>query len=160
MQVDFSMPSRLDASYVSESGEKLAPVMLHRAILGSFERFIGILIENHEGKLPLWLSPVQAVVMNITDKQSDFVEKAVKVLQNSGLRAQADLRNEKIGFKIRSWTLERVPYLLVAGDREVESGELSVRTRDGKDLGTIKLETLAEQLNLEAASRGQNVLEG
>jgi len=159
MQVDFSMPSRLDASYVSESGEKLAPVMLHRAILGSFERFIGILIENHEGKLPLWLSPVQAVVMNITDKQSDFVEKAVKVLQNSGLRAQADLRNEKIGFKIRSWTLERVPYLLVAGDREVESGELSVRTRDGKDLGTIKLETLAEQLNLEAASRGQNVLE-
>ncbi len=160
IQVDFSMPGRLDATYVAESGEKLAPVMLHRAILGSFERFIGILIENHEGKLPLWLSPVQAVVMNITDKQSDFVEKAAKVLQNSWLRAESDLRNEKIGFKIRSWTLERVPYLLVAGDREVESGELSVRTRDGKDLGTMKLETLVEQLNLEAASRGQNVLEG
>jgi len=160
IQVDFSMPGRLDASYVSESGEKLAPVMLHRAILGSFERFIGILIENHEGKLPLWLSPVQVVVMNITDKQSDFVEKAVKVLQNSGLRAQSDLRNEKIGFKIRSWTLERVPYLLVAGDREVESGELAVRTRDGKDLGTMKLDELAEQLNIEAATRGQTVLEG
>ncbi len=160
IQVDFSMPGRLDASYVSESGEKLAPVMLHRAILGSFERFIGILIENHEGKLPLWLSPVQVVVMNITDKQSDFVEKAVKVLQNSGLRAESDLRNEKIGFKIRSWTLERVPYLLVAGDREVESGELAVRTRDGKDLGTMKLEELAKQLNIEAASRGQTVLEG
>jgi len=160
IQVDFSMPGRLDASYVSESGEKLAPVMLHRAILGSFERFIGILIENHEGKLPLWLSPVQVVVMNITDKQSEFVEKAVKVLQNSGLRAQSDLRNEKIGFKIRSWTLERVPYLLVAGDREVESGELAVRTREGKDLGTMKLDELAEQLNIEAATRGQTVLEG
>ena len=160
VQVDFSMPGRLDASYVTESGEKLAPVMLHRAILGSFERFIGILIENHEGKLPLWLSPVQAVVMNITNNQSDFVEKAVKVLQNSGLRAESDLRNEKIGFKIRSWTLERVPYLLVAGDREVESGELSVRTRDGKDLGTMKLDQLAEQLTLEATSRGRKVLEG
>jgi len=160
MQVDFSMPGRLDASYVNETGDKLAPVMLHRAILGSFERFIGILIENYEGKLPLWLSPVQAVVMNITNNQSEFVEKAVKVLQNSGLRAESDLRNEKIGFKIRNWTLERVPYLLVAGDREVESGELSVRTRDGKDLGTMKLEELAEKLNLEATSRGQSVLEG
>jgi threonyl-tRNA synthetase len=160
VQVDFSMPGRLDASYVSENDEKLAPVMLHRAILGSFERFIGILIENHEGKLPLWLSPVQAVVMNITDKQSDFVEKAAKVLQNRGLRAEADLRNEKIGFKIRSWTIDRVPYLLVAGDREVEAGELAVRTRDGKDLGTVKLEDLAERLNLEVATRGQTRLEG
>jgi len=160
VQVDFSMPGRLDASYVAESGEKLAPVMLHRATIGSFERFIGILIENYEGKLPLWLSPVQVVVMNITDNQSDFVEKAVKVLQNSGLRVEADLRNEKIGFKIRSWTLERVPYLLVAGDREVESGQLAVRTRNGKDLGTMSLDTLVEQLNREAASRGQTVLEG
>ncbi len=159
VQVDFSMPGRLDASFVSESGEKFAPVMLHRAILGSFERFIGILIENHEGKLPLWLSPVQAMVMNITDKQSPYVEKAVKVLQNSGLRAESDLRNEKIGFKIRSATLARVPYLLVAGDREVESGELAVRTRDGRDLGTMKLDQLVEQLNLETASRGQTVLE-
>jgi len=140
VQVDFSMPGRLDASFVSESGEKLAPVMLHRATIGSFERFIGILIENYEGKLP--------------------VEKAVKVLQNSGLRAEADLRNEKIGFKIRHWTLERAPYLLVAGDREVESGQLAVRTRDGKDLGTMSIESIVEQLNLEAASRGQTVLEG
>jgi len=160
VQVDFSMPARLDASYVADSGDKLAPVMLHRAILGSFERFIGILIENHEGKLPTWLAPVQAVVMNITDNQSEYVEKAVKVLQNSGLRAESDLRNEKIGFKIRSWTLERVPYLLVAGDREVENGELAVRTRDGKDLGTIKLDELATKLNLEVTSRGHNVLEG
>ena len=160
VQVDFSMPGRLDASYVADSGDKLAPVMLHRAILGSFERFIGILIENHEGKLPLWLSPVQAVVMNITDNQSEYVEKAVKVLQNSGLRAESDLRNEKIGFKIRSWTLERVPYLLVAGDREVENGELAVRTRDGKDLGTMKLDELAEKLKTEVAKRDHTLLEG
>ncbi len=160
MQVDFSMPGRLDASYVTESGEKAVPVMLHRALLGSFERFIGILIENFEGKMPLWLAPVQVVVLNITDKQSEFVEKAVKVLQNSGLRAESDLRNEKIGFKIRSWTLERVPYLLVAGDREVESGQLAVRTRDGKDLGTMTLEELSSRLNEEVASRGQRVLEG
>ncbi len=160
MQVDLSMPGRLDASYIDENGEKQVPVMLHRALLGSFERFIGILIENFEGKLPLWLAPTQAVVMNITDKHSEFVEKAVKVLQNSGLRAEADLRNEKIGFKIRGWTLERVPYLLVAGDREVESGELAVRTRDGKDLGSIALDDLAKRLKTEAVSRGKTLLEG
>ena len=159
VQVDFSMPGRLDASYVTESGEKAVPVMLHRALLGSFERFIGILIENFEGKMPLWLAPVQVVVLNITDKQSEFVEKAAKVLQNSGLRAESDLRNEKIGFKIRSWTLERVPYMLVAGDREVEAGKLSVRTRDGKDLGTMTLDELTSRLNEEVASRGQRVLE-
>ncbi|MFK7893028.1 MAG: threonine--tRNA ligase [Granulosicoccus sp.] len=157
MQVDFSMPGRLDASYVDEQGEKQIPVMLHRAILGSFERFIGILIENHEGKLPLWLSPVQAVVMNITDKQASFVEEVAKVLQNTGLRVQTDVRNEKIGFKIREWTLMRVPYLLVAGDREVDSRSLAVRTRDGKDLGVITLEELDLMLNNEVASRGQSV---
>ena len=157
MQVDFSMPGRLDASYIDEHGERQVPVMLHRAILGSFERFIGILIENFEGKLPLWLSPVQAVVMNITDKQSQFVEEVAEVLQNSGLRVQTDVRNEKIGFKIREWTLQRVPYLLVAGDREVESGSVAVRTRDGKDLGVLTLDELNLMLEQEVASRGRAV---
>lgn len=157
MQVDFSMPGRLDASYIDENGERQVPVMLHRAILGSFERFIGILIENFEGKLPLWLSPVQAVVMNITDKQSQFVEEVAEVLQNSGLRVQTDVRNEKIGFKIREWTLQRVPYLLVAGDREVESGSVAVRTRDGKDLGVLTLDELNLMLEQEVASRGRAV---
>lgn len=157
MQVDFSMPGRLDASYVDERGERQIPVMLHRAILGSFERFIGILIENFEGKLPLWLSPVQAVVMNITDKQSEFVEEVAKVLQNSGLRVQTDLRNEKVGFKIREWTLQRVPYLLVAGDREVESRSVAVRTRTGEDLGVLTLEELNLMFKQEVANRGRAV---
>lgn len=157
IQVDFSMPGRLDASYIDENGERQVPVMLHRAILGSFERFIGILIENFEGKLPLWLSPVQAVVMNITDKQSQFVEEVAEVLQNSGLRVQTDVRNEKIGFKIREWTLQRVPYLLVAGDREVESRSVAVRTRDGKDLGVLTLDELNLMLEQEVASRGRAV---
>jgi threonyl-tRNA synthetase len=159
MQVDFSMPGRLDASYVDENGEKQVPVMLHRALLGSFERFIGILIEQHEGKFPVWLAPIQAVVMNITNKQSPYVEKAVKLLQNSGLRVEADLRNEKIGFKIREWTLEKVPYLLVAGDREVENNQLAVRTREGKDLGVVDLESLAGNLIDEIASRGASKVE-
>jgi threonyl-tRNA synthetase len=158
IQVDFSMPGRLDASYVDEKGEKQVPVMLHRAILGSFERFIGILIENFEGRLPLWLSPVQAVVLNITDKQSDFVEEVAEVLQNSGLRVQTDVRNEKIGFKIREWTLQRVPYLLVAGDREVESRSVAVRTRNGEDLGVLTLEELNLMLNNEVATRGRAVI--
>ena len=158
IQVDFSMPGRLDASYVDEKGEKQVPVMLHRAILGSFERFIGILIENFEGRLPLWLSPVQAVVLNITDKQSDFVEEVAEVLQNSGLRVQSDMRNEKIGFKIREWTLQRVPYLLVAGDREVESRSVAVRTRNGEDLGVLTLEELNLMLNKEVATRGRAVI--
>ncbi len=157
MQVDFSMPGRLDASYIDEKGEKQVPVMLHRAILGSFERFIGILIENFEGKLPLWLAPVQAVVLNITDKQSDFVEEVAEVLQNSGLRVQTDVRNEKIGFKIREWTLQRVPYLLVAGDREVESRSVAVRTRNGEDLGVLTLEELNLMLNNEVTNRGRAV---
>ena len=158
MQVDFSMPGRLDASYIDEQGERQTPVMLHRAILGSFERFIGILIENFEGKLPLWLSPVQAVVMNITDKQSAFVEEVAEVLQNSGLRAHSDVRNEKVGFKIREWTLQRVPYLLVAGDREVQSRSVSVRTRDGSDLGVLTLEELNLMLNNEVANRGRSAV--
>lgn len=157
MQVDFSMPGRLDASYIDEHGERQIPVMLHRAILGSFERFIGILIENSAGKLPLWLAPVQAVVLNITDKQSTFVEEVAEVLQNSGLRVQTDVRNEKIGFKIREWTLQRVPYLLVAGDREVESRSIAVRTRNGEDLGVLTLEELNLMLNREVATRGHAV---
>jgi threonyl-tRNA synthetase len=120
---------------VAEDGERRNPVILHRAILGSFERFIGILIENFAGKLPPWLAPVQAVVMNITSRQEEFVREAAEVLKNQGLRVETDLRNEKVGYKIREHTLARVPYLLVAGDREVESRTLAVRTRSGKDLG-------------------------
>lgn len=159
MQVDFSMPGRLDASYVDESGERRVPVMLHRAILGSFERFIGILIEQYEGKLPLWLAPVQVAVLNITDRQAGYVAEAAKVLQDAGFRAEVDLRNEKIGFKIREWTLQRASYLLVAGDREAEDRTLAVRTRDGKDLGAISVVDLIEKLNDEVARRGHDVSE-
>jgi len=140
IQLDFSMPGRLGASYVAENDTKQVPVMLHRAILGSLERFIGILIENYAGAMPLWLSPVQAVVMNITDKQADSVKNVVKSLQNNGLRADLDLRNEKIGFKIREHTLQKIPYLLVIGDREAENGAVAVRTRSGEDLGVMPVE--------------------
>ncbi len=140
MQVDFSMPGRLDAQYIAEDGSKQVPVMLHRALLGSIERFIGILIENWEGKFPVWLAPVQAVVMNITDKHAEYVEAVVKTLKKQGFRVESDLRNEKIGFKIREHTLQRIPYLLVAGDREVESGAVAVRVQDGTDLGTLSLD--------------------
>lgn len=150
MQVDFSMPGRLDASFVAESGEKEVPVMLHRATIGSFERFIGILIEHHEGRLPVWLAPVQAVVLNITDKHAPYVEEVAKILQNSGLRTEHDLRNEKIGFKIREWTLERVPYLLVAGEREVANREVAVRTRNGEDLGTFSIDDIVNKLLTES----------
>ncbi len=159
MQVDFSMPGRLDASFVSESGEKQVPVMLHRATIGSFERFIGILIEHHEGRLPLWLAPVQAVVLNITDKHASYVEEVAKIMQNSGLRTECDLRNEKIGFKIREWTLERVPYLLVAGDREVANREVAVRTRNGKDLGTFSIDSIQQKLLTEVAERAVSAVE-
>jgi threonyl-tRNA synthetase len=158
MQVDFAMPGRLDASYVDEAGERQVPVMLHRAILGSFERFIGILIENFEGKLPTWLSPLQAVVVNITDRQDDYVQQVTKSLQSSGIRAEFDLRNEKIGFKIRDWTLKRVPYILVAGDREMEAGEIAVRSRDGKDLGAFSVEALNQSLLQEIRSFGRSTL--
>ncbi|MGD8383935.1 MAG: threonine--tRNA ligase, partial [Lysobacterales bacterium] len=130
-QLDFNMPGRLGAEYVCEDGSRQTPVMLHRAILGSLERFIGILIENYAGKMPVWLSPVQAVVLNITDRQDQACEKIAESLENQGFRIDLDLRNEKIGFKIRQHTLSRVPYLLVVGDREVENGTVAVRTRDG-----------------------------
>jgi len=154
IQVDFSMPVRLDAEYVAEDGSRKTPVMLHRAILGSFERFIGILIEHHEGKFPLWLSPVQAVIMNITDKQSEFVTKVENTLKKSGIRAISDLRNEKIGFKIREHTLQRTPYLLVVGDREVETNSVAVRTLSGEDLGSVPLDELIERITKENASCG------
>ncbi len=157
-QVDFSMPGRLDATYVDEKGERLTPVMLHRAILGSFERFIGILIEHYEGKLPLWLAPKQAVVMNITDKQSEYVDQMTQSLKKCGFRVDSDLRNEKIGFKIREHTLKRVPYLLIAGDRELETNQLAVRTRDGKDLGSLDIDVLIERFQREVGSRGTSVV--
>ncbi|HHO69480.1 MAG TPA: threonine--tRNA ligase [Gammaproteobacteria bacterium] len=159
IQLDFSMPGRLGAHYVAEDGSRQTPVMLHRAILGSLERFIGMLIEHYAGALPLWLAPVQAVVLNITDNQAEYAKKVEETLKNQGLRAKSDLRNEKIGFKIREHTIQRVPYLLVVGDRELESDTVAVRTRGGKDLGSWSLAALAEGLAAEIASRGRTVLE-
>ena len=153
VQVDFSMPSRLDASYVAEDGSRQAPIMLHRAILGSFERFIGILIEHYEGAFPCWLAPEQAVVMNITGKQTDYAEKIQIYLQDKGFRVISDLRNEKIGFKIREHTLQRIPYLLIVGDKEVENDTVSVRTRRGKDLGTMTIDSFAGQLQAEVTQK-------
>jgi threonyl-tRNA synthetase len=159
LQVDLNMPGRLGAHYIDEHSQKKTPVMLHRAIFGSLERFIAILIEHHAGKLPAWLSPVQAVVMNITDKQDDYVTRVVEALKKQGFRVDRDLRNEKVGFKIREHTLRRVPYLLVAGDKEVAANLLSVRTRSGKDLGTMSPDTFAERLQTELSSRGRRSLE-
>ena len=151
IQVDFSMPGRLDAQYVAEDGSRQVPVMLHRAVLGSFERFIGILIEHYEGQFPLWLAPQQAMVLNITDKQAPYITNIVEKLQEAGIRAVSDLRNEKIGFKIREHTLSKIPYLLVAGDKEVEQGTVTVRTRKGEDLGSFTVEALIERLKQEIA---------
>ena len=145
IQLDFSMPERLDASYVAEDNERKTPVMIHRAVLGSLERFIGILIEEYAGLLPTWLAPKQVVIMNITDSQSDYVKKVEKKLKELGIRAISDLRNEKIGFKIREHTLKRIPFMLVVGDKEKESGKVAVRTRQGEDLGSINLDEFVEQ---------------
>lgn len=146
MQVDFSMPERLGAHYIAEDGSKQTPVMLHRALLGSLERFVGILIEHTAGNLPVWLAPIQAVVMNITDKQATYVQNVAKTLRLAGLRIEEDLRNEKIGFKIREHTIQRVPYLLVIGDREVQNQQVAVRDRDGADLGTMGIEAFIEKV--------------
>ncbi|HBD7294278.1 TPA: threonine--tRNA ligase [Legionella pneumophila] len=154
IQVDFSMPARLEASYVAEDGSKQTPVMLHRAILGSFERFMGILIEHYAGKLPLWLSPVQAIVLTISEKQNEYAEKVRKTLQKRGIRANFDLRNEKIGFKIREHTLQKIPYLLVVGDKEVENCQVAVRTRDGIDLGVMTIDTICDTLTQEIIRKG------
>jgi len=160
LQVDLNMPGRLGAHYIDEASQKRTPVMLHRAIFGSLERFFAILLEHHAGRLPAWLAPVQAVAMTITDRQSDYVTRVAETLKKQGFRAQSDLRNEKVGFKIREHTLRRVPYLLVAGDKEVASNLLSVRTRSGKDLGTMSVETFVERLTVELESRGRRTLEG
>ena len=154
LQLDFNMPERLGAHYIAEDSSRQTPVMLHRAILGSLERFIGILIENHAGKFPAWLAPTQAVVMNITDRQAEFCERVAETLENRGFRVDLDLRNEKIGYKIRQHTLARVPYLLVVGDREVEEGAVAVRTREGEDLGSMALADFAERLAADVERRG------
>lgn len=156
IQVDFSMPGRLGAQYVAEDGSRQVPVMLHRAILGSFERFIGILIEEYEGSFPFWLAPVQAVVLNITDAQAEYAEKVVKTLTEAGLRASTDLRNEKIGFKIREHTVQRVPYLLVVGDKERESDSVTVRSRSGEDMGSMNLVELVDYFQQVEASKARH----
>ena len=151
VQVDFSMPGRLGATYVAEDNERKTPVMIHRAILGSLERFIGILIEEYAGLLPTWLAPKQVVVMNITDSQADYVKDVEKKLKELGIRAISDLRNEKIGFKIREHTLKRIPFMLVVGDKEKESGQVAVRTRKGEDLGSVSLEDFIAQFQQTVA---------
>lgn len=153
IQLDFALPGRLGASYVAESGERQVPVMIHRAILGSLERFIGILIEEYAGFFPTWLAPTQVVVMNITDNQAEYVQQLVKTFKSQGIRAISDLRNEKIGFKIREHTLKRVPYLVVVGDKEVEAGDIAVRTRKAEDLGKISVATFVEKLTAEIKNR-------
>ena len=155
IQVDFSMPGRLDAHYIAEDGGKRVPVMLHRAILGSLERFIGILIEQYAGALPAWLAPTQAIVLNITDHQAEYATRVEKSLMQQGFRVTADLRNEKIGFKIREHTLQRIPYLLVVGDREMATETVAVRTRTGQDLGSMSLTAFVELLQTAIARRGR-----
>ena len=155
IQVDPNMPERLDAEFVNEQNEREVPIMLHRAILGSFERFIGILIENYAGWMPVWLAPQQVVVMNITDKQADACENVVSELKNAGLRAISDLRNEKIGFKIREKTLERIPYMLVLGDKEVESGSVNVRTREGENLGVMSVSEFITLVQTAVSKKGR-----
>ncbi|WP_417765423.1 threonine--tRNA ligase [Spongiibacter tropicus] len=155
IQVDFSMPGRLGAQYVDESGQRRTPVMLHRAILGSFERFIGILIEHYEGAFPLWLAPVQAVICNITDAQAEYVTEVEEFLQDRGFRAESDLRNEKIGFKIREHTIQKVPYILVVGDKEVENRTVAVRARGGEDLGSLSFDELNQVLTDGVTARSR-----
>jgi threonyl-tRNA synthetase len=157
IQVDFSMPGRLDAEYVAEDGSRKTPVMLHRAILGSFERFIGILIEQHEGAFPFWLAPQQAIVINITDSQAEYAKKVTQTMQNKGFRVNSDLRNEKIGFKIRGHSIQRVPYLLVVGDKEIENGTVAVRTRDGEDMGSMTVEEVIELFQRDTNKRSREL---
>jgi threonyl-tRNA synthetase len=160
LQVDLNLPERLGAYYIDDHSAKRTPVMLHRAMFGSLERFFAILLEHHAGRLPAWLAPVQAVVLSITDRQDEYVLRVTETLKNQGFRVESDLRNEKVGFKIREHTLKRVPYLLVAGDKEVAANLLAVRTRSGKDLGTMVPETFAERLRVELESRGRRTVEG
>ncbi len=153
IQVDFSMPGRLNASYIAEDGSKQVPVMLHRAILGSLERFIGILIEQHAGTFPVWLSPVQVMVLNIADRHAGYASQIMRVLEKQGVRVKLDLRNEKIGFKIREHSMQRVPYLVIVGDKELEDQTITVRTQKGEDLGSLSIGTFTERLKQEIADR-------
>jgi threonyl-tRNA synthetase len=159
VQLDFNLPERFGMEYVAEDNSRRRPIMIHRALLGSVERFFGVLIEHYAGSFPLWLSPVQVQVLTITDRQDDYARKVAETLRNRGLRVETDLRNEKIGFKIREHTLQRVPYLLVLGDREMETKTVAVRTRAGEDLGSMDLEHLTQRLTGEIASRGRSHLE-
>ena len=159
IQLDFSMPARLEASYVAQDGSRRVPVMIHRAILGSLERFIGVLIEHYAGALPVWLAPVQAVVASLTEKQGEYAAGVSETLKNQGVRAESDLRNETIGLKIREHAMQRVPYLLIVGARELENSTVAVRTRDGEDLGAMPLQEFLDRLNRECAYRGRNILE-
>jgi threonyl-tRNA synthetase len=159
IQIDCMMPSRLGAEYVGADSARHVPAMLHRAIVGSMERFIGILLEHHAGKLPTWLAPEQVVVLNITERQASYVTQVTETLRKHGVRAITDLRNEKIGLKIREHTLQRVPYLIVVGDKEVAANQLAVRTRGGKDLGAMSVETFLERLQVELSSHGRKTLE-
>ncbi|EDN69998.1 threonyl-tRNA synthetase, class IIa [Beggiatoa sp. PS] len=152
IQVDFSMPDRLGATYIAADGSKQVPVMLHRAILGSLERFIGVLIEEYAGALPLWLAPVQVVILNITDEHADYAKQIEVKLLKEGFRVESDLRNEKIGFKIREHTLQKIPYLLIIGGREIETQQVTVRLRNGEDKGAMLIDTFIEQLRSEIAS--------
>nr|VFK48296.1 MAG: threonyl-tRNA synthetase [Candidatus Kentron sp. TC] len=156
VQVDFSMPGRLSAQYVAEDGSRRVPVMLHRAILGSLERFIGILIEEHAGRLPVWLAPIQASLLTITDRQAEYARGRAALLEEQGVRVQPDLRNEKIGLKIREHTLQRVPYLLIIGDREVDQNKVAVRTRDGEDKGAMTLSGFVELIEKEVGGHGSH----
>ncbi|MDD9891366.1 MAG: threonine--tRNA ligase, partial [Gammaproteobacteria bacterium] len=156
IQVDFFLPERLGAQYVAEDSSRKTPVMLHRAILGSFERFIGVLIEHYAGAMPAWLAPEQAVILNITDKQSEYCQNLQESLKNKGFRVALDLRNEKIGFKIREHTLQKVPYLLVVGDKEVESNSVAVRTRGGEDLGSMTFDEFCTHLSQDIARFGRS----
>ena len=159
IQVDFSMPERLGASYISEDSSKQVPVMLHRAIVGSMERFIGILIENYAGSFPLWLAPIQAVVISITENQSDYAKKVSDILRNQGFRVEVDLRNETIGLKIRDHAMQRVPYQIILGAREQDDNTVAVRTREGEDLGAMSLDILVQRLNKDIACLGRTNLE-
>ena len=159
VQVDFSMPERLGARFVGDDGERHVPVMIHRAILGSMERFIGILIEHHAGRFPAWLAPIQTITLSITENHADWALEVTEILKNQGFRAASDLRNEKIGLKIREHTLQRIPYLLVVGEREMGNKTVAVRAHSGADLGEMSLEHFADLLRVEVAQRGRRILE-
>jgi threonyl-tRNA synthetase len=160
MQVDFNMPQRLGAEYVAEDNSRRHPVMLHRAIVGSMERFIGILIENHAGAFPAWLAPVQAVVLSITEAQSDYAANVAQTLIKQGFRVRTDLRNEKISYKIREHSLQKVPYLLVVGDKERQAGQVAVRARGGVDLGVMGIDAFVARLSGEVADARSAAREG